>query len=108
MFNKEFYPTPRWLVEKMIYGVDFKMVSTILEPSAGKGDIVDLVKEKKEDRYYGKPFDIDVIELDDNLVHILKGKNYRVVYNDFLTFHTYKKYDLIIMNHHLATVINTY
>ena len=43
-------------------------------------------------------FDIDCIEIDQNLQHVLKGKDYRVVYNDFLTYNTMKEYDLIIMN----------
>ena len=38
------------------------------------------------------------IEIDQNLQHILKGKNFRVVHNDFLTYDTMKEYDLIIMN----------
>ena len=37
--NDEFYPTPALLVQKMIDGIDWKMVKTILEPSAGNGDI---------------------------------------------------------------------
>jgi len=32
------------------------------------------------------------------LQHILKGKGYRVVHNDFLTYNSFKKYDLVIMN----------
>ena len=77
------------------------MIKNILEPSAGKGDIVDELR-KKEQLYsstYNKfSFDIDCIEIDQNLQYILKGKNYRVVYNDFLTYNTMKEYDLIILN----------
>lgn len=36
--------------------------------------------------------------MDQNLQHILKGKNFRVVHNDFLTYNTMKEYDLIVMN----------
>ena len=96
-----FYPTPKNLIEKMLSGLDFKMIKNILEPSAGKGDIVDELR-KKEQLYssaYNKfSFDIDCIEIDKNLQYILKGKNYRVVHNDFLTYNTMKEYDLIIMN----------
>lgn len=96
-----FYPTPKNLIEKMLSGLDFKMIKSILEPSAGKGDIVDELR-KKEQLYsstYNKfSFDIDCIEIDQNLQYILKGKNYRVVHNDFLTYNTMKEYDLIIMN----------
>lgn len=99
--NKDFYPTPEKLVNKMIDGMDLRMVSTILEPSAGKGDIVDILEEKKGvDRWGSRKYNysVDCIEKDSNLQHILKGKKYKVVHDDFLTFNTWKEYDLIIMN----------
>ena len=115
--NNEFYPTPKKLVKKMVEGVQWKMVHTILEPSAGKGDILDALEEVElEQRSYQRhngelelytwkeklfklyDIDIDCVEIDENLQHILKGKGYRVVHDDFLTFQTFKKYDLIIMN----------
>lgn len=99
--TKEFYPTPAHLIDKMLSGLDFDMIKTILEPSAGIGNIVEALKQKEGSttRHYTKlSFDIDCIEADQNLRHILKGKNFRVVYNDFLTYETMKEYDLIIMN----------
>ncbi|HHX70862.1 MAG TPA: DUF4942 domain-containing protein, partial [Gallicola sp.] len=73
--------------------------NSILEPSAGKGNIVDKLKEKEKIyKYSNYKFDIDCIEIDKNLQHILKGKGYRVVHDDFLTYDTMKEYDLIIMN----------
>lgn len=101
MLPKEFYPTPRNLIDKMLCDLDFSMIKSILEPSAGKGDIVEALKEKEEIYSYGYnkyQFDIDCIEADQNLRHILRGKNFRVVYNDFLTYNTMKEYDLIVMN----------
>ena len=41
MLGIQFFPTPPELVEKMMSKVDFSRVSYILEPSAGKGDIID-------------------------------------------------------------------
>jgi len=99
--NKDFYPTPQNLIDKMLSDIDFSMIKSILEPSAGKGDIVEALKKKEEIRSYGYnkyQFDIDCIEMDQNLQHILKGKKIRVVHNDFLTYSTMKEYDLIIMN----------
>lgn len=105
--NKDFYPTPKELIDKMLSGIDLEMVGSILEPSAGKGNILDGLKEKVEGynsscRYYSRlefeKFDIDCIEPDINLQHILKGKGYRVVHNDFLTYNAMKEYGLIIMN----------
>lgn len=103
MFNSEFYPTPNSLIDKMLEGIDFKLINTVLEPSAGDGRIVEAVIDKfKFSHSYAynqnAKWDIDTIEIDENLQHILRGKGYRVVHNDFLTFYTYKKYDLIVMN----------
>jgi hypothetical protein len=99
--NADFYPTPGHLIEKMLFSLDFYRIKTILEPEAGKGDIIDKVKIREEslsDRWQKFSFDIDCIEKDKNLQHILKGKGYRVVHNDFLNYDTMKEYDLIIMN----------
>lgn len=40
MFNKDFYPTPENVITQMISGIDFKN-KYVLEPSAGKGNIID-------------------------------------------------------------------
>lgn len=100
--NTDFYPTPAHITNKMISDIDFRMISSVLEPSAGKGDIVDIVKNKLKNanNYYNRDsnWDIDCIEMDENLQHILKGKGYRVVHDDFLTYNTMKHYDLIVMN----------
>lgn len=95
--NKDFYPTPQNLIDKMLFSLDFTMIKSILEPSAGSGNIVEALK-KKEKSYNKYSFDIDCIEIDQKLQHILKGKNFRVVHNDFLTYDTMKEYNLIIMN----------
>jgi len=95
---EEFYPTPRVLLDKITEEIKWEMVQTVLEPEAGKGDIVDYINEKCRYVRWGEKPDIDCIEIDNDLRCTLKGKGYKVVHDDFLTFHTYKKYDLIIMN----------
>jgi len=45
MFNESFYPTPAHVIELMI-GAEDLQGKTILEPSAGKGDILDYCKDK--------------------------------------------------------------
>jgi predicted RNA methylase len=45
MFNKNFYPTPKKIIEEMIFDLEINQ-KTILEPSAGKGNIVDFLKDK--------------------------------------------------------------
>lgn len=94
--NTEFYPTPNSLVGKMLKGIDWNMVHTVLEPSAGKGDIVSGILKASRKHY--RELDIDCIERDIFLQHILRGEGYRVVHDDFLTFNSRKHYDLIIMN----------
>lgn len=101
MLPKDYYPTPEHLINKMLSGIDFRMIKSILEPSAGKGDIAEKIREKEKiysTNYCKFSFDLDCIEIDQNLRHILKGKNFRVVYDDFLTYNTMKEYSLIIMN----------
>ena len=99
--NKDFYPTPKRVIEKMMDGIQLELAHTILEPSAGSGNIVEWFKEKEQQKFsrWSKyTFNIDCIELDQNLRHILKGKGFRVVGDDFLNYQTMKKYDLIVMN----------
>lgn len=99
--NKDFYPTPEAIINKMLCDIDFRMIQSILEPSAGSGNIVETIKKKEKfhSTTYNKiSYDIDCIEADANLQHILKEKNFRVVYNDFLTYDTMKEYDLVVMN----------
>ena len=69
--TSEFYPTPATLVEKMIEGIDWNYIHTILEPSAGKGDILRVLAEKEHSEHRND-FDIDCIEIDPNLRQILK------------------------------------
>ncbi len=95
--DNEFYPTPKSICGKMIACVQWQNVHTVLEPSAGKGDICDAIKAFKKRDYHSK-LDIDCIELDLNLRFVLKGKGYRTVHDNFLSYETNKKYDLIIMN----------
>ena len=97
-FNEEFYPTPKSLLNKIFEGVDWKQVDTILEPSAGKGDIIEFIQNSEEAHRYHHNFEIDCIEKDPNLQAVLKQKGFRLVHDDFFTFHTWKQYDLIVMN----------
>ncbi|WP_212667847.1 DUF4942 domain-containing protein [Virgibacillus pantothenticus] len=64
----------------------------ILEPSAGKGDLIRYIKE------LNRNVKIDAIERDSRLSGLLMGEGINVVWDDFLTYKTYKEYDLIVMN----------
>lgn len=104
---EEFYPTPLYIINKMLSDVDFKTVNSVLEPSAGQGDIAKIVQQKMENlRKYDYGYshdnkyiaDIDCIEINPQLQYILRGEKLRVIHDDFLTFETMKHYDLIVMN----------
>ena len=103
--NADFYPTPDALAARMVDMIDTKRVHFVLEPSAGKGDLVDKLKSKmRYDGYsnitgnHGSDVEIDCIEQDGNLQNLLKGAGKRLIFDDFLKFETLKKYDLILMN----------
>jgi hypothetical protein len=96
MFDNEFYPTPKKLAYRMIEGVSLHYGHAILEPSAGKGDLLAALIDCTN--FTCNRDDISAIEIDPNLRSILKDKGIRVVFDDFLTFNTLKRYDFILMN----------
>lgn len=122
--TSEFYPTPEALAAKMLDGVEWEHVNTVLEPSAGKGDLLRAIANaanRYRCRWYdGSNLDVDCIEIDGNLRQILKHnfseemmrqhdhfsearrgffeKGIHIVHDDFLSYKPYKQYDLIVMN----------
>ena len=110
--NRDFYPTPMSLAGRMLAKVKWTDVRYILEPSAGKGDLVTAVERMAEQRKYQERHNtfstyelrerprqcFDVIESDSNLMQMLRGAGLRLVAEDFLTFRTTRRYDLILMN----------
>lgn len=106
--DKQFYPTPKSLLEQIdrdfrkqfeCFHDEHKYDIKVLEPSAGKGDIAEYLREYWGDSWKSTPrCKVECIEIDSNLQAILKDKHYPVVYNDFLTFNTYTRYDLVYMN----------
>ena len=66
--TSEFYPTPKALAERMLEGIEWDRVRTILEPSAGKGDLLKAVAKREKDH---RSFNVDCIEIDPNLRAIL-------------------------------------
>lgn len=87
-----FFPTPKNLIKEITKDIKWWLIDGILDPEAGKGDIVDYIRSKRADRV------IDCIEINPELRATLKGKGYSVVHDDFLTFEPRYHYDLIIMN----------
>lgn len=63
----DFYPTPKELGKKMLQGIDLGFISTVLEPSAGKGDLIRCLAEEsiaQEHRYNPHTLNVDAIEID--------------------------------------------
>lgn len=103
MFGDTFYPTPKPLIKRMIGKIQLKEPwgAKVLEPSAGKGDIV----EALTDEFYGERRrsafhrdNISTIEINEDLQAMLRGNRYRVIDSDFLSFAGPDKFDLIIAN----------
>lgn len=126
----QFYPTPPSVAREMLKDLDFRMIQTVLEPSAGKGDLImTMAREYSRYGYSRHTLDVDCCEIDPYLRSILKynfseekrrelidqdgrwssdanaleSVTARIVHDDFLTYRTYKHYDLILMNPPFAT-----
>jgi hypothetical protein len=100
MFGKEFYPTPAKLIRRMlepyfVAGTSYLKLSgkSILDPEAGKADILDFIKEHSR----GNP-EMFAIEIEPDLQSILHSKKYDVIGDDFLQYDGDIFFDLIVMN----------
>ena len=86
MFNSAFYPTPADVAAQMLDGIDLDG-RTILEPSAGKGDLCDAIINK---HFWRCPetarHKMHCCEIEPELQATLRGKGYTLVGTDFLTF----------------------
>lgn len=69
-----FYPTPPALAEKLLSGIEWETVENVLEPQAGKGNIVRAAVEKYAAlRGYGdRRLHVDCVEIDPYLRSILQ------------------------------------
>lgn len=114
-----FYPTPPSLAKRMAEKVqDSYSIRRVLDPSAGKGDLLDFLK-KAESNEPDDPDDSDdefrfqrrrywnllperceyfAIEIDEDLQAILRARGQCVIDSDFLSFTGPDKFDLIMMN----------
>lgn len=91
MFSPDFYPTPQNVIDIMLEGVSIEG-KTILEPSAGKGNIVDYLAKHGAANILG-------CEKNEDLRSIL-NKKCNVIENDFLQVQSEQvsHIDLIVMN----------
>jgi phage gp29-like protein len=85
-----FFPTPRAVVDRMLDEAKIKKGHRVLEPSAGKGDILDAVKIQEPGA------DLRGIEVSGDLQKILQAKGHKIEHGDFLEHQG--QYDRIVMN----------
>lgn len=105
--NSQFYPTPTHTIKKMLEKLKRKP-KTMLEPSAGKGDIIKFIEKANEEWRYGDKDNrlrsclsinnIHCMEQDPNLINVLRSDKRLVVDTDFLSYSGADKYDAIVMN----------
>lgn len=96
MFRADFYPTPKGLAGKMVSMIKGTPIK-ILEPSAGKGDLIECLQKRFDSHNYGR-IDVSAIEIDEDLQATLRGKDIKVIDTDFLNFNGPDKFDVIIAN----------
>ncbi|MBO9599845.1 MAG: methyltransferase [Cohnella sp.] len=85
-----FFPTPPAIVQQMLDAAGIEEGMSVLEPSAGKGNIADAIREAQPNA------SLDVIEINGALRELLQEKGHRVTSEDFMEADG--SYDRIIMN----------
>lgn len=112
MFDDEFFPTPAVIAAKMIShywtgdgGKDYRSgkrsIKAVLDPSAGKGDLLDWFKTAYEKVNYSSRYcgpKLYAVELNTELSSILQTKGHRLLGKDFLSYKPENSFDLIVMN----------
>lgn len=96
MLNSSFYPTPKDLAIRMVSKISVNH-EYILEPSAGKGDLIETYCDMK-DRHGALRRRFSAIEIDKELRATLRGKAIQIIDHDFLAYSGPDKFDLILMN----------
>ena len=96
MLNPSFYPTPKDLAARMVSKA-IGHAEYILEPSAGKGDLIEAYCNLRN-RYGALKSRFSAIEIDRELRATLRGKSIQIIDQDFLSYSGPDKFDLIIMN----------
>jgi hypothetical protein len=95
----QFYPTPPALAEKAIAKFQSHNYRCILEPQAGRGDLLTPLLDKWSHHYSScHPANIDCIEIDLENQAILRSKGLNVIDSDFLAYNGAAMFSHIIMN----------
>ena len=112
LFDKEFFPTPPEVIEKMVAPYAGRLGSaTILEPSAGNGAILEYITKTGIEYEYtahngtvhrltatANPKRVYAVEHNPELQMILQQKGYRLAGEDFLTYWPDIRFNLALIN----------
>lgn len=90
--ENDYFPTPPELARRVAETADIRAGMQVLEPSAGKGNILDAVREAQPEA------EIEAVELLDKLRKITELKGYNLVGHDFADFEPEHSYDRVVMN----------
>ena len=85
-----FFPTPRPVIDRMLELAEIAAEQRVLEPSCGKGDILDALREECPN------IELHAIERSRSLADVLAAKGHEVELGDFLEHRA--SYDRIVMN----------
>lgn len=90
----DYFPTPQWLVCRMVSEANPEPTDLCLEPSAGDGRIADEIL-----RHYNVPQPRIILgEINDTAAELLKQKGYTVEGRDFMEYESPIPFDIIIAN----------
>ena len=97
---QQYYPTPAELGERLAKMIE-KPQPPILEPSAGTGNLIQAFQKahmyNRWDSRYSEN-DFHCVEINPERAAALKGNDFAVIWDDFLTFNPLMPYRTIIMN----------
>jgi hypothetical protein len=87
-----FFPTPKSVRHLILDTIVVPHCARVLEPSAGTGALADMIRSNSTGAT------IDVCEVLPINQSVLKAKGYNVVADDFMSYETTRKYNMVIMN----------
>lgn len=88
-----FFPTPKPIIERMLDYARIEPGQTVLEPSAGRGDILDAIAERCED------VKVSVCEINATLRELLAAKGHEIQGRDFMDLNgELGLFDRVVMN----------
>jgi hypothetical protein len=85
-----YFPTPKVVVARMLEAADIRPGMNVLEPSAGKGNIADAIREAEPEA------NLETVEQQRTLAKILEAKGHKIAGEDFFAYEGQP--DRIVMN----------